>query len=253
MGYFAARSAPLGIVPAEVVSAAFYNFTTERAAKSLSAAWQIATPADALRVREASAVATLRRYGVTEAEAAAVAYLAERICTHADHAGRPLFAANRSLPWPQEPLARLWHAATLLREHRGDGHVAVLVSEGISGRECNVLHAAAGRVPEAMIKRSRDYDDEQWDRYRDVLRRRGLLDSAGALTAAGRTLKAHIEDTTDALALPPLDALRDDEVETLFARLTPITRKVVAGGDVPDATPMGLDRTNLDDDSAQLS
>ena len=104
-----------------------------------------------------------------------------------------------------------------------------------------------------MIKRSRDYDDAQWDHYTGVLRRRGLLDAAGGLTQAGHQLKQRIEDATDALALPVLDVLDDGEVETLFRTLTPITRKVVAAGDVPDATPMGLGRDDLHDDSAHLS
>ncbi|BBX69846.1 SCO6745 family protein [Mycolicibacterium psychrotolerans] len=252
MGYFAARSAPLGPVPAEVVTALFYNFAPERVAKALPAAWDVAAPAEALRAREQSAVAALRRAGVTDAAAAAAADLAARAASVADVSGRALYAANRSLPWPSEPLARLWHAATLLREHRGDGHVAVLTAEGLSGRECNVLHAAAGRVPEEMIKRSRDYDDAQWALHVDALRRRGLLGADGALTDEGRTVKQRVEDTTDALALPALDALDDGEVEALFRALTPITRAVIAAGDLPAGTPMGLRRDDLDDDSAHL-
>ena len=252
MGYFAAQSAPFGVVPAEVVAAAFYNFTPERVARSLAGAWSVATPADALQARERSAVAALRRCGVGDDEARAAGDLAMKAITGADLGGRALFAANRALDWPEEPVARLWHAATLIREHRGDGHIAVLTASGVSGRECNVLHAAAQRVPEDMIRRSRDYDDAQWQFHQDALRRRGLLDAAGELTEAGRDLKQHIEDTTDALALPALAALTDDEVETLFRTLTPITRKVVAAGDVPDATPMGLSRDDLDDDSARL-
>lgn len=253
MGYFAARSAPFGVVPAEVVAALFYNFSPERVAKALPAAWKISSPSDALRVRVDSAVAALRRYGVTDDDAAAAADLAEKAarCTPLD--GRPVFAANRALEWPTEPLARLWHAVTLLREHRGDGHVAVLASLGVSGRESNVLHAAAGRVPQAMIMRGRDYDDEQWAHYRGRLAGRGLLDGDGALTDAGRELKRRIEHTTDELALSALEALDDGEVEKLFLALTPITRKVVAAGDVPDDTPMGLRRDDLHDASAHLS
>jgi hypothetical protein len=182
-----------------------------------------------------------------------VADLVEETIGEADLGGRALFAANRALAWPTDPVARLWHATTLLREHRGDGHVAVLTAEGVSGRECNVLHAAAGRVPEAMIKRSRDYDDAAWERHQDVLRRRGLLDAAGALSADGTALKQRIEDTTDALALPILAGLDDAAVETLFRALTPITRKVIDAGDVPAGTPMGLSRDDLHDDSAHLS
>ena len=253
MGYFAARSAPLGLVAPDVVTATFYNFAPERVAKALPAAWAIATPADALQARIQSAVAALRRYGVTEDEADTAAELAAKAARSAPLDGRPLFAANTALDWPDEPLARLWHAVTLLREQRGDGHVAVLATHQVSGRECNVLHAAAGRVPQAMIMRTRDYDDKQWNHYRDRLSRRGLLDGDGQLTDAGRELKQRIEDTTDTMALSALDALDDDEVEALFLALTPITRKVVAGGDVPAATPMGLGRHDLHDDSAHLS
>lgn len=253
MGYFAARSAPFGVVPAEVVAAAFYNFAPHRVAKALPAAWEIASPADALRAREQSAVEALRRYGVGDGDdLGTAAELAAKAARSAALDGRPLFAANLALDWPEEPVAKLWHAVTLLREHRGDGHVAVLSSVGVSGRECNVLHAAANRVPKQMIMRSRDYDDEQWAHYRDRLVRRGLLDGDG-LSSAGQELKQRIEDTTDALALGALDALDDDEVEALFRSLTPTTRKVVAAGDVPAATPMGLSRDDLDDDSARLS
>jgi hypothetical protein len=254
MGYFAARSAPLGAVPADVVAAIFYNFTRARVAKALPAAWDIAAPEVALQTRRESAVEALRRYGVAESDGLrTAAALAGKAARTAPLDGRPLFAANLALEWPDGPAAALWHATTLLREHRGDGHVAVLAAEGISGRECNVLHAAAGKVPQEMIQRSRDYDDDQWDRYCRSLQERGLLDGAGALTAAGRELKQHVEDATDALALSALDALDDAEVEALFRALTPITRAVVAGGDVPAATPMGLARDDLYDDSAHLA
>jgi hypothetical protein len=252
MGYFAARSAPLGVVPPEVVAAIFYNFAPAQVAEALPAAWQLAPPGQALRARAESAVAALRRYGVTDDAARTPAELAAKAARNAPLDGRPLFAANLAQQWPSEPLAQLWHAVTLLREHRGDGHVAVLAAAGVSGRESNVLHAAAGRVPREMIMRSRGYDDEQWARYQDALARRGLLDGEGALTDAGREFKQRIEDDTDALALSALSALDDDEVETLFRTLTPITRAVVEAGDVPAATPMGLRRDDLDDDSAHL-
>lgn len=254
MGYFAARSAPLGMVPREVVAAVFYNFAPERVAKALPAAWEIAPPEAALRARQESAVAALRRYGVVPDEnVAAAAELAGRAAREAPLDGRPLFAANVALPWPEDPLAALWHAATLLREHRGDGHVAVLEAAGVSGRESNVLHAAAGRVRADYIARTRDYDEAAWRHYEQRLAERGLLDDDGSLTAAGRQLKDHIESSTDTLALSALDALSDDEVETLFQALSAITRAVIASGDIPAATPMGLRRDDLDDGSAHLA
>jgi hypothetical protein len=254
MGYFAARSAPLGPVPTEVVTAIFYNFAAERVAKALPAAWQIAGPEAALRARQESAVAVLRRYGLeTDENVTTAAELAGKAARHAPLDGRPLYAANLALPWPDEPLAALWHAATLLREHRGDTHTATLIAAGVSGRECNVLHAAAGGIPREYIARTRDYDDEEWHEQEQRLAARGLLFNDGSITAAGRELKDHIELTTDMLSLSALDALSDDEVETLFQALTPITRVVVDGGDVPAQTPMGLRRDELHDSSAHLN
>lgn len=253
MGYFAARSAPLGAAPREVVSAIFYNFAPERVAKALPAAWEIAGPQAALQARQESAVAALRRYGLDADENIRVAAeLAGRAARHAPLDARPLFAANLALPWPDDPLSALWQATTLLREQRGDAHVAVLAAAGISGRESNVLHAAAGNVSRDYIARTRDYDETSWRQHEQRLAERGLLDDNGTLTAAGRELKNHIELTTDTLALSALDTLSDDEVETLFGALTPITRAVVAGGDVPAVTPMTLRRDELHDDSAHL-
>lgn len=248
-GYFAARSAPLGPVAPEVVTALFYNFASARVAKALPAAWEVASPETVLRVREESAVTALLRYGCTQTEAiGTAAELLAKAARSAPLDGRPLFAANLALPWPQEPLAQLWHATTLLREQRGDGHIAVLNAFGISGRQSNVLHAAADRVPREMIMRSRDYDEHQWRHHVEELAGRGLLDGTGALTPAGAALKAEIEETTDRLALSAFDALDDAELAALFGALTPLTRLVVAAGDVPAATPMGLDRDDLGND-----
>lgn len=253
MGYFAGRSAPLGPVPAEVITAIFYGFSPSHVERALPAAWDFAPPADALRVREESAVAALRRYGVTaDADLETAARLLAKAARSAPLDGRPLFAANLALPWPDEPLATLWHAATLLREQRGDAHNATLAALGISGRDGNVLHCAADRVPRDFLVMSRRYDDDEWRSCTARLAARGLVDDTGVLTDAGATLKQNVEDTTDRLALAAFDALHDGELEELFRTLTPITRAVIAGGDIPVKTPMGLRRNELDDDDAHL-
>ncbi|MGB8208825.1 MAG: hypothetical protein WCF69_14655 [Mycobacterium sp.] len=254
MGYFAARSAPLGMMPPEMVTAIFYNFAPERVAKALPAAWQIAGPEAALQARQDSAVAALRRYGIDADENVIVAAeLAGKAAREAPLEGRTLFAANRALPWPDDPLAALWHAATLLREQRGDTHVAVLAARGVSGRECNVLQVAAGRIPRDYMAVARDYDEATWRHHEEQLAERGLVGDDGTLTTAGRELMDAIESTTEALSLSALDGLSDDEVETLFQALTPITRAVVAAGDLPAMTPMNLRRNELDDASAHLA
>jgi hypothetical protein len=252
MGYFAGRSAPLGRVPTEVVTAIFYNFAPSHIARALPDAWQFGSPGDALRARETSSVAALRRCGIAADDAATPARLLEKAARSASSDGRALFAANLALPWPTEPVAKLWHATTLLREQRGDGHVALLASAGISGRECNVLHSIADRVPRDFLVRSRQYDDDEWLACVERLVARGVLDDTGALTEAGDALKRQLEDTTDRLALSAFDALDDGELELLFRTLAPLTRKVLASGDIPVATPMGLSRDELDDEEAHV-
>ncbi|CAM5740674.1 hypothetical protein MAUB1S_02072 [Mycolicibacterium aubagnense] len=252
-GYFVTRSAPLGPVPPQVVEAIFYNFASHRVAKSLAGAWDIATPQQALAAREAGAVAALRRYGLVADDNLRTALdLLGRVARGAAVDGRPLFAALSAVPWPDEPVAALWHAATLLREQRGDAHVAALVAAGITGRESNVLHVAAGRTTKEKVVSTRDYDEAEWAAVTAQLAKRGLLTADGSLSAEGRALKHDIELRTDAAALPTLDVLSDAEVETLFQALTPLARMVVAGGDLPAITPMALQHSDLDDPSSHV-
>ena len=252
-GYFVTRSAPLGPVPPRVVEAVFYNFAAHRVAKSLAGVWDIATPEQALIARQNGAVAALQRYGlVADENLRTAADLLGRAARDASVDGRPLFAALSAVPWPDEPIAALWHASTLLREQRGDAHVAALVAAGITGRESNVLHVAAHRTTKEKVVSTRDYDDAEWAAVTAQLAERGLLTADGALTEDGRALKDDIEHRTDAAALPTLDVFNDDEVETLFQVLTPIARQVVAGGDLPAITPMALQHSDLDDPGANL-
>src|SRR4051794_15537981 len=247
MGYFANRSAPLGPVGAGLVPALFYNFSTERVARALPAAWDFTTPAAALEAREHGSVAALRRQLEAAADGREVeraGELAARAAAAAPVEGRPLYAANRALPEPSEPIARLWHAATLLREHRGDGHVAALMAAGIGGRESHVFHALASGTPRVVYTVARDFDDQEWGRHVAALTERGLAHAEG-LTDAGKALKAEIEQHTDQLAAPAYDALSDEELDELAAVLRPITRAVVAAGDLPLDSPMGLDLRTL--------
>lgn len=242
MGYFAGRAAPLGPVGPDVVGALFYNFAPTRVARALPDAWGLAPPSAALEARRTGSVAALRRALGADADGPAVeeaASLAARAARAASPDGRALFAANAGLDWPSEPLGVLWHAATLLREHRGDGHVALLTAARLSGRESNVFQAAAGNVSRAMLELARDYDDAEWSAVTARLAERGLVTPDGSLTHDGRTLKQDIEDRTDALALRAFDVLDDAEIERLLTALTPLAKAVVATGDIPAATPMG--------------
>jgi hypothetical protein len=241
MGYFAGRAAPLGAVGPAVVTALFYNFTQARVARALPDAWGFAPPEAALSARTAGSVAALHRaFGERHDEAVTVAApLVRRAAESAPPAGRALFAANSALPWPDDRLGDLWHAATLLREHRGDGHVAVLTAAGITGREANVLHSAADGAPREFMSVGRDYDDNEWAAIVDGLAARRLLTSGGELTDEGAAFKAELELRTDRIALSAYDVLGDGEVDALLAALTPLARAVIATGDVPPMTPIG--------------
>jgi hypothetical protein len=242
MGYFAGRAAPMGPVGAEMVLATFYNFSISHVRRAMPDAWSFAPPQAALEARQRGAVAALRRafgrHDVAEAVQTA-AVLVRAAAESAPLEGRVLFAANRALPWPEEPIAALWHGCTLLREHRGDGHVAALAAAGIGGREANVLQAAAGLVPREVFDVARHYDDAEWDSASARLVDRGLLGPDGKLTARGKDVKDDVEDRTDRIALTAYDALDNDQLLQLLDALAPLARAVIATGDIPEVTPVG--------------
>ena len=232
-GYFAGRSAPLGKVPAEVVDALFYNFAPGEVAACIPSVWAIATPEAALAAREQGSVRALRRIlgGLADTpEVARAADVATRVALNAPAEGRILYAALRSLPVPDEPVARLWHAATLLREHRGDGHLVALVSAGIGGQEAHVLHALSLGMTPKEFGRLDPLTPEQLTAVVDGLRARGLVDASAAFTAAGRETKDRVESVTDALAAPAYDCLAPDQVDQLTADLEPLAATIEAVG-----------------------
>jgi hypothetical protein len=239
MGYFAGRAAPFGEASADIVMATFYNFAESRVRKAVPDAWSFAPPSAALDARLVGSVAAIRR-AIGDADVADVAALARRAAESAPVDGRALFAANAGLAWPDEPLAVLWHALTLLREHRGDGHVAALVAAGIAGREAHVLHhpAPVGPPPAIMVV-GRDFDDAEWTATVASVAERGLITEQGELTEAGRVVKQDIEDRTDRAALSAYAVLSDDEMQELIDGLTPIAKAVIATGDFPPVTPIG--------------
>jgi hypothetical protein len=241
-GYFAGRAAPMGGVGPEIVFATFYNFSIAHIRRAIPDAWTFAPPSAALQARQEGSVAALKRAFAGRGHADAVeiaAMLARAAAESAPMEGCNLFAANRSSPWPDEPTAALWHASTLLREHRGDGHVAALTAAGIHGREANILQSAAGVVPRDVFGVARHYDDAEWDSVSAQLVSRGLLDRDGKLTDQGQAIRADVEDRTDAHALSAYDTLDDEQVQQLIEALVPLTRAVIATGDIPEVTPIG--------------
>jgi hypothetical protein len=241
-GYFASRAAALGPVGAGPVTAMFYNFNPRLVARALPAAWAVTTPAAMLAARTEAADAALRRgLGdmVDSPEVAEAAMLARRAAESAAAfpAGRPLYAAHAELPWPAEPHLVLFHAQTLLREFRGDGHVAELLHAGITGLEALVLHVASGEADLRFLRTTRGWSTDEWAGAVDGLRARGLLAAdEPVLSDAGRELRAGVEAATDRLSEPAYRVLGEQGCTRLAELTRPLSRTVVKAGMLNPAT-----------------
>ena len=248
LAYFAARSAPMGPVPPEVTVATFYVFSPVLVGLALPAAWAVASPEKVLRARDDGVAATLHRLldpvldsALAPAELAEAGELALTACAGLTAPGRPLYAAHSARPVPADPLLRLWHAATLLREHRGDGHVAALVHAGLDPIEALVVGGiATGTTP--FMRATRGWTDAQWMAGVQRLTDRSLLtptsgDHAIAahptLTDAGLELRARVEAQTEQAALAGWDHLGEHGTARLIELVRPWRDVVLAAGVLP--------------------
>ena len=236
MGYFASRAAAMGPVPAEVVIATFYNFEPGRVRSLVPPAWQRTTAAALWQARLAAADAALVRvFGrrLAQPDIAEAAGVLRSIIDACAPEGRPLFAGHLAQEWPTQPHLALWFAVTLLREFRGDGHIAALTVEGVSGVEALVLHAATGSVPAAVLQGSRGWSDDAWATAVDRLQQRGWLADDGSLTATGAQHRNRVEQYTDELAAAPWARLNAEQVTELGELGKELSATIVAAGTFP--------------------
>jgi hypothetical protein len=233
MSYFAGRAAPMGAVGAGVVTATFYNFSPSLVAHMIPRAWTLASPEQVLAARLDAARASLTRTlgdAAGSEEVTELAGLLRQACEGLTAEGRPLFAGHADLDWPEEPLLSLWHGATLLREHRGDGHVAVLLHAGLTGLEALITHSATGRgFTEPAAKATRGWRDEEWAAAGAALADRGLLDDDG-LTSEGEDLRGRIELQTDALAADPWLSLGVEKTTRVIELGKGLSRRIAESG-----------------------
>lgn len=233
-GYFASRSAAMGPVSADVVIATFYNFNPDLVRAAIPAAWQAASPEAVLSARREAADVTLRRIlgpAVDSEATRRAAELARRAAEAVVHdvQGRPLYAAHAQLPWPDEPHLILWHAQTLLREYRGDGHVAALLTAQVSGIEALITNAAAGAIAAETLRTTRAWPEDVWEKAVAGLRDRGWLtvDPYPTFTPEGRAVREQIEATTDRLSIEPYRQLGREGCEELRRLAGPLTAPLV--------------------------
>ena len=232
--YFAGRAAPLGIVPAEVVDALFYNFAPGEVARHIPKVWNTTTPEAAIAARQAGCVNALRRILGDHVDGPGFARATDLLLAAAISApveGRPMYAALRTLPIPDEVVARCFHAASLLREHRGDGHIAALMVEGVGRLEAHVLLALDMDMPAEKFGRIHHLPTTQLAAVIDGMRNRGLIGEDGWLSEQGRAIKQRVESLTDDLAAPPYESLQQNELDELIAILEPIAALLLAAQD----------------------
>ncbi|MEI8238958.1 MAG: hypothetical protein WCI22_06015 [Actinomycetota bacterium] len=236
MGYFGSRVAAMGEVNAEVVIATFYNFEPSRIRAVVPEVWTRASASALWQARLAAVDDALGRlFGsrLLQADIVKAVQLLQRAVEVCRPEGRPLFAGHLAQEWPAEPHMALWFAITLLREYRGDGHIAALTSEGVSGIEALLLHGATGAVHSKVLKTTRGWDDKAWVSARRGLQARGWLDGEGLLTPVGATHREGVERRTDQLAAAPWLHLADDETIWLAALGKELAATIVAAGTFP--------------------
>ena len=232
--YFPPRAAAMGAVSPSVVQATFFNFSALAVQFGMAGAWDVATPAALVEARYRAADTALRRLCGDLLDAPDVVEaveLARTACEACTPEGRPLYAGNADLDWPTPPHLQLFHAVTLLREFRGDGHVAALTAAGVSGLEAAVMHVAQGDAwTREPLRKTRGYSTEQWDTALAGLRERGWLERHGeGFTDAGRAARQEVEDRTDVLALAPWGRLGEDGCTRLRELVRPLSKAVIDG------------------------
>ncbi|MEV0171619.1 hypothetical protein AB0I00_10945 [Streptomyces sp. NPDC050803] len=235
---FAVRAAALGAVGPGTVAATFYNYKYETVARFVPAVWEAAAPEQILAARARAVDAMLRRLlgeeVLASAEMAEAARLALRATEACSRAARPLYSAHADLPVPEEPHLAYFHAGMLLREHRGDGHLAALMSAELDGLEAVVTHTATGRgfTPKWVLM-TRGWAQDEWDAAVGRLRERGLVDAAGELTDDGLALRDEIERQTDRLDRAPYEHLGAEGVARLTELGTGFAHTALAAGAYP--------------------
>jgi hypothetical protein len=235
-GYFASRSAPLGLAPAAVTIALYANFAPRMVERAIPSVWELAAPEQALAARLEGSVAALSRLldGQDVDEAASIL---KTVADGAPTSGRALGAANAALPWPDEPLAVLWQAATVLRELRGDGHVLAQLAVGLDGLSTMVLRSGHDLDREAL-QPNRGWTDDEWTASAETLAARGLLDQDGRITPAGVDLLDRAEALTDELAQEPWTLAGPKVAERFTELAAPLA--AAARTALPAVNPIGL-------------
>lgn len=230
--YFVSRGACLGRAPGQLVTAAFGVFNPALVVPAVASGWEKAGPEALLQARlDGQRAQLVRLLGPDPAGCARATELYLRAADALAVSGRALFSGLRAVGLAGDPVGDLWRAADMVREGRGDSHIAAWIANGLDPVEISVLTELWWGLPHKSYSRSRGWTDEDLDAAADRLRAEGHLDGA-QLTASGRELRRRIEADTDRQDRPMVRALGDDADE-LFAILEPWCQAIFAGHGYP--------------------
>jgi len=231
-GYFASRSAPMGAVADDVVIATFYNFSPLAVRSAMAGMWDAASPAEWQQARFRAVDRAFERVGaqlpsehIDEARA-----LLDPVVSGLDIGGKPLAAGNAAVALPDDPMLALFQQITVLREWRGDAHIAVLVGNQVAPCDCLVWSVSTGRFPLRIAQLTRRWTEQEWADAQERLRSHGWLDAEGTVTPAGVAERDRLEAETDRLCEALWEPIGDDGSARLVELITPIHDAMQAAG-----------------------
>lgn len=237
MGYFASRSAPMGTPSAEMVIATFHGFAPQMVRRALPDAWSLASREAILQARLDLARDTLAP--AVDPEGTGIARVAKELAAIVDgltFAGKPLAAAHAALERPTDDIGLLWWAASVIREFRGDCHIAVLTAAGLDGTSANTLAVAAGLIGGDQ-RLMRGWSEDEWAAGYAQLASRGWVDADGTITDSGRSARQQIEDATDRVCAASMDKEATGRAITVEDGVRALARAVLKSGVISFPNP----------------
>jgi len=238
--YFAYRAAPMGAVSAQEVTVAFYNFAPRMVEKAVPSCWEVMSPRNVRQQQIQIMEEALHRIFKDDVPDRRAGYAAEALretLTGLETSGRPLYEAWGTESWPESVLLSLWHAATLLREYRFDGHNDALRQADISGLGCHLMMAADGRGTPTVIQTIRGWTPKEWQLEAEKLRSCGWINAEGLHTELGRSVRRDIELATDHNAELVVANLGDQRSEKVLGALEGMAGFLIKTGTVPGSWP----------------
>lgn len=237
--YFTSRGSVLGQVPGTVVAATFGVFNPDAVVPAVTLGWTKTDAATICAARTDGAIGQLRRVlgdapeGVERANE-----LLARAVEPLRPEGRSLYAGLAALDMPDTALGQVWRRGDMLREFRGDSHIAAWIAAGVDATEIGLLSELYWGLPMRSYSRTRAWTDAQFDAATERLTARGLV-ADGGFTDKGREFREAIEDATDQQMVPVLDVLGDD-INELFTILEPWGAAIRAAKGYPASGPHDL-------------